>query len=259
MTDLDPRVDAPDAPGRPLGLDPLIDYDLRDLNFPMAELLDTEIILPESKYWSPGMPLNQGREGACVGFSGAKNLYCYPIRTSSITEASGTLSGNNLGRGIYYECKKIDGSPDTSGTSLHACAKVLNGASGWKDRVVEYRWAWDWDTAMAWLLTRGVLIIGIPWYRSFDIGSKTTMPYLPMPSGGIRGYHAVCIYGGNRTNQTMRMINSWGYYFGFNGKAIFRRSVLEPILFSELGAGCLALVEQRSLTAGIALESTIAS
>ena len=227
---------APDPPG--LGLVP--EYDLEDLKFPMAAVLD-ELPLPKipHRYWTPGPPLNQGKEGACVGFALAKCLYIRPLRTTTMAG----YSGNDLGFNIYYQAKRIDNNPG-EGTSLHAGMRVLNGETGWPDSVLSYRWCWDWDTMAAWLRYVGPVIIGIPWWENWDIGPTSHRPIMPPAQGQIRGYHAICVYGIDMRTNVVRFINSWDNWFGLNGRAVFTRDVLEPNLFSDIGAGCMGIVEQ---------------
>jgi hypothetical protein len=222
------------------GLVPVIDYDPRDLDYPMAAALPPVAVLPDYKYWAPGAAWDQDGYPHCVGFSFGKLLRCPPLRFYS---AEG-YKGNDLGSAIYAQCKTID-NYSGDGTSLHAGVRVLNGETGWHDRVLEYRWCWDYETMESWLLTKGPVIIGIPWYSSFNIGTRASMPTMPDPSGTLAGYHAMCVYGTNRIRAKSRATNSWGMDYGYRGKVDFRRETLEEILFSDKGAGCMGVVERQ--------------
>lgn len=163
------------------------------------------------KYWVTGLPLDQGETPQCAAYSGEKYLTSGPVRNKFYLTP----------QGVYDEAQSIDewaGTPH-DGTSINAIMKVFQ-KHGY---VSEYRWAFDVQTALSYVLTTGPLIFGTNWYlKMFEPDSNGFLKI----DGPNMGGHAYLVYGANRLKKcpdgsigAFRMINSWGRAWAQNGAA----------------------------------------
>src|SRR5688572_4651035 len=115
----------------------LPEFDNRSYAYPIRTLLPTK--QPRSYTWRVGVNLDQGNEGACVGFGWAHELAARPVVVPAIT--------NQLGLDLYREAQVLDQWPgeDYDGTSVIAGAKAVQR----RGHLTEYRWAFtEPDLAM---------------------------------------------------------------------------------------------------------------
>ena len=105
-------------------LDRLVEFDEKSRSFPIRELLRADE--PRSYTWSLPVYLDQGYEGACVGFSWSHELAARPVEVQGVT--------NETARQVYFEAQRIDeweggaydgAIPFYEGTSVLAGAKAL--------------------------------------------------------------------------------------------------------------------------------------
>ncbi|MDX2646227.1 hypothetical protein PV341_22210 [Streptomyces sp. PA03-1a] len=160
---------------------------------------------------------DQGREGACVGFSSS---WMMSILNRRRYEA----------HWLWDRAKETDEWPDTkpgdnNGTSVRAAMDVLRtqghrrlvrGAGGpvsLAEGILENRWATGTDEIRSCVANGTPAVLGCNWYANFDtpesrgrqghwIGSG--------PLGRVRGGHAICVYGASDRLQAVRLVNSWG-------------------------------------------------
>lgn len=219
--------------------------DRRDADYPMAMRLQravrTDLTRP-SRSWVPGrIVLDQGADGACVGFTGANWLQCSPTRTPV---------SNATGFNLYRECKAIDGIPDVEGTYGRALMKVLQG----QGRIGSYLWAEKPLDLQQWLLSTGPVMAGIPWYASmFDPAASGLVDVL----GDVVGGHEVLVRAFYRAGMIHRLPrdldlpkdedlyrcrNSWGPNWGiqhgakhYHGEFYIRARDLYRLVFDEGG------------------------
>lgn len=160
---------------------------------------------------------DQGREGACVGFSSSWLMSIYNRRRYAP-------------HWLWNEAKLRDGLPDTNpgdskGTTLRAAMDVLRElghARAWGSRVFdpdvregirENRWARDVDEMRTAIANGDPVVLGCNWYTAFDVPEKigTTSWIGHQALGRVRGRHAVCIYRSSDRRQAFGLVNSWGY------------------------------------------------
>jgi hypothetical protein len=233
-------VTAPEHAGRVLDWRPR--YDEKSRGYPMAAGDDQ---LPATGVlWRPGRTvLDQGREGACVGFAAAAELMADPVPVPRI--------GNAFALGLYRMAQRRDQWPgeNYSGTS------VLAGVTELKARgyCTGYRWAFSAEQLVAGIVTDGPAIVGVEW----RVGSYVTdSDAVLRPSGRMVGGHALCMLGAipadaAMTDEAWRAldglglgagvravledddedaaaigINSWGLSFGARGLFVVPMSVL---------------------------------
>jgi hypothetical protein len=113
-----------------------------------------------------GFPLDQGREGACVGFAFTHELAARPVVHRDVDHA--------FARVLYLRAQEADewpgAEPTYSGTSVTAGAKVLKAAG----RCVEYRWCDGLDDVLLTVSRLGPVVPGSTGSRAWT--NPTTTP-----------------------------------------------------------------------------------
>lgn len=206
------------------GLGRLPEFDDRSKSFGIRTLLGAPRP-PRSFTWSCKAHLDQGSEGACVGFSFAHELAARPVQIPA-TDA--------LAFQIYREAQKIDQWPGEaySGTSILAGAKIVQ-ARGY---FTEYRWGFNLADVLEAVSYHGPAVIGINWYSGMS-QPDMTHGFLSV-TGRIQGGHAILIRGVSVRRQAVLLHNSWGRDWGINGTAQLRFADLERLL-NEDGECCI--------------------
>lgn len=158
------------------GLGRIPQFDERSRAFNIRAVLD--IPYARSYTWSCDANLDQGPDGACVGFSWAHEATARPhVQPVAAPTA----------RALYLAAQKIDEWPgeNYSGTSILAGAKVAQ-TYGWLE---EYRWAFNVPDALSAVSRRGPAIIGINWYdgMSYPIDGRIKV------YGDVVGGHAILV------------------------------------------------------------------
>lgn len=219
-------------------LDRLPEFDERSREFPIRALVTEQAPL-RSRGWSCPAWLDQGQEGACVGFSWSHELAAYPVAVKGLD--------NEFARGVYKDAQRLDEWPgeEYSGTSVLAGAKAV-AAKGYLD---EYRWAFGVDDALRALGYQGPVVVGIPWYESM---------FQPRPSGlvevtpGGGGGHAILVRGVSLKARlqgeggpmaVVRLRNSWGRDWGVDGDCYVRVEDFDALLQAK-GDCCVPVVRR---------------
>lgn len=212
-------------------LDRVREVDLRSLNYLVADVMEAgEYAKPRGYTWRLEDWLDQGSEGACVGFGCTHELAARPAVVEGLT--------NDFARTkVYWEAQKIDewaggaypgATPRYEGTSVNAGLKILKSLG----YIEEFRWALKLEEACWYLGYRGPLVIGVDWYR--DMFGTDANGFLHA-SGNIEGGHCVCVIGqrivwkdstGAKNWDNVDLLksywlihNSWGKDWGVNGRA----------------------------------------
>ncbi len=228
--------------------DPRLDWnpthDPKSQNYPIRALMGT-VVPDEPRMWAPGAVLDQGREGACVGFGWTGELLASPKPDPYTTSEEG--SGYALG--VYREAQRIDewAGEDYSGTSVLAGAKVIHQRS----LITNYRWAFSVEDVRDAIITNGPVVIGIPWYEEMywtaDSGLVTV-------GGDLVGGHCILLTGYHPSMRipgepysarykVFRWRNSWGPSYGRNGNGYVRYEDLR-VLLSGWGEACVPVGRQ---------------
>ena len=193
-------------------------HDPRSRNYAIRDKLDVQVT---SRFWTPGQVLDQGSEGACVGFGWSGELACEPVKIT-VSNASAFE--------LYEEAKTLDRWPgeDYSGSSVLAGAKALMR----RGQLVEYRWAFGIEDVRDAILGHGPVVLGIPWYEGMYDAPNGRVAVSGIKVGGH------CILATGYDMGWFRLRNSWGPSWGIGGDADIREHDLAYLLNDD-GEACV--------------------
>lgn len=229
-------------------LDRLVQFDERSRNFSAVEGFGLADKPFRSYTWGSDTYLDQGREGACVGFAWTHELSARPkivIRDAPFAQA------------IYKRAQQIDPWPgeDYEGTSvlagIKAVMEILNESGN--PLLREYRWAFGLQDVMRVVGYRGPVVLGVNWY--YDMYFPDANGFIA-PTGSIVGGHAIMMNGIRVVKKDptgeypipfdnidldkswARLHNSWGRSYGKGGDAFITLANLDRLL-REQGEACI--------------------
>lgn len=210
-------------------------FDERSKNFAASDLIGvTDRIY---RYWNPSRTvLDQGSEGACVGFAWTTALMCAPHKIQP-------KKPNKQGQGTYELARYVDywEGEDYEGTSVLAGAKVLQELGF----ISEYRWCFNVQEVIDAILHIGPVVIGIPWFEGMYETGPNGLVHL---GGKLAGGHAICLYAYNSrrdfigapSQTVVYWRNTWGTEYGSNGTGYITVSDL-AILLAQEGEACVPI------------------
>ena len=220
-------------------LDREVRFDDRSRNYPISSVLTSTKL--KNKVWKCKELLDQGSEGACVGFAWSHELNAIPYKIP-VT--------NNTAKTVYYAAQQWDSWAGTEydGTSVIAGAKTINsiGFMG------EYRWAFGIEDVMNTLSNHGPIVLGVNWYSGMFDTDDDGFIY---PTGELAGGHAILANGIQvrkrngwhwemLSDPIIRLHNSWGETWGVNGEGFIYASDLSKLL-NENGEACVPVERKR--------------
>jgi len=205
-------------------------HDPRSRAFPVAAVIG-ERPRRRNKLWRVGEILDQGFEGACVGFAWTAEALATPVAVDlNRVAANVPRSPTEYAQDIYRRAQFIDewGGEDYEGTSVNAGAKIsrANGI------VKEYRWAFGIDDVVDAILTKGPVVLGIEWRYNMYWAPNGVLT----PSGPVVGGHSLLAVGYVVKSEKLGgedgiiLQNSWGKSWGTNGLAQIKVSALSDLL-----------------------------
>lgn len=187
-------------------------FDERSLDYPA---------LTASKYrtqiWPCLMRLNQGNEGACVGFGWTHTIDASPRPR---------VLGNYAARSLYKLAQTLDEWPGENyeGTSVLAGAKAAK-QKGWISR---YEWCTSIDQVASTVSWQGPVVIGVAWHEGMR---NTDAAGFIHPDGNVVGGHCVSVRGLVVSDNPYFVIrNSWGMRWGKMGDCYIKWSDLAGLL-----------------------------
>jgi len=215
-------------------------YDKKSKKFPVSAILPKE---QELKYtvWETGPIIDQGSEGACVGFGWTAETLAGPIQIDLRNiQHDVPRDPTGFAHYIYKEAQKIDQWPgeDYSGTSVLAGAKILMGL----DILHEYRWAFSVQDIIGTLMAHGPVVLGVNWYSGMYVAPEGKLSIFGNHVGG----HCILAVGYNPSSEkfggkeTIFLQNSWGEDWGINGIAEMTVEDLNRLV-NEGGEACVPL------------------
>jgi hypothetical protein len=197
------------------------------------------------KRWASGPTLDQGREGACVGFGWTQELISSPRPYTHVS----VERANDYAREYYRRCLQIDEYPGEAdeGTSVLAGAQVALE----RGLIDEYRWCFSVDEIRGTLVSPayaggGPVVIGIPWYYEMY---QTSSQGLVTVGGNLVGGHCILLdeyHPGKRVPGHDEPIegfgwhNSWSDEYGVRGRGFIRYEDLRDLL-RQWGEACVPM------------------
>lgn len=207
-------------------LDRTVQFDEASREFPIRNLILAK--RPRSMTWKLDIRLDQGKEGACVGFGISHELAATP---SPVPD----LNAQYAREQIYWEAQKIDGQPGGAypgavpfyeGTSVLAGLKTAQSL-GWMD---SYRWAFGIDDLILGVGYNGPAVLGIRWYQGMSTPDSNG---LSRPTGRIAGGHCILARGVDLLNERFRLPNSWGRSWGVDGECFITFKDMDRLLHED--------------------------
>lgn len=205
-------------------------FDDRSRAFPIRSLIAPTARL-RSYTWSCRGVLDQGAEGACVGFGWAGELLARPAVVEGVTD--------DVARSLYHRARELDDWPGENydGTSVLGGAKAVAGA-GFMD---EYRWAFDLNDVLMTLGYHGPVVLGVNWREGMV---ETDDEGWIHATGEVVGGHCVFLRGVNVRAGGVLVQNSWGLEWGINGCAHMTWANLDALLHDD-GEACVPVRRDR--------------
>ena len=201
------RSDARTYAGR--SLDVSLAVDPRNREYPVAAKFPLGVELPlTSRKWQCDYSLDQGREGACIGYAGAHWMGSQP-RPQDVS--------SRIAQRFYAGAQRNDVWPgeDYEGTSLQGLMRY------WRKEglIGEYRWIFSADDLLRTLSHLGPVIVASAWPEEC---------FHPDPYGFIeydgerQGGHATCWTGIDVEREYCTIQQSWGRRHGKGGEVYMR-------------------------------------
>lgn len=222
-------------------------FDERSRNYPAIVLgLDA---LPFRNYtWPLKEWLDQGSEGACVGFGISHELACVPAVIPVTNESA---------RVLYKRAQQLDEWEGDSyeGTSVIAGMKAVQELKNDKGELLipEYRWTFGLEELIRVLGRKGPMVIGCNWYTGmFDTDEKGFIHKTGELAGGHcvlgRGQSIKYLTPGDKVSFSnvdldksyITIHNSWGKSWGIEGKAKISLRDVQALL-AEWGEAVLPI------------------
>lgn len=222
-------------------------YDPRSRDYAAIEGIEDKPL--RSRHWRCDVYLDQGREGACVGFGWSDELAATP----KIVNVD-----NDFALSIYHRAQQLDdwAGEDYSGTSVLAGAKaVMEHVNSLGKRLIgQYRWAFGVEDVLRSVAHHGPVVLGITWYNNMYSPDEDNFIHA---SGEIAGGHCILLTGAklvaidtanpltidnvDRDRSHVTLHNSWGQDWGRNSKAKLSLADLYILLEDQKGEACVAM------------------
>lgn len=212
-------------------LDRLVHYDEQSKQYPIRTLVAEKKL--RSYSWSLPTYLDQGSEGACVGFSITHELAARP---------SEVKVDNAFAMNVYYNAQQIDpwpggaypqAKPYYEGTDVLSGIKYVQKQGYYK----EYRWAFSLNDALLALGYNGPGVLGCNWREGMMEPDDKGFIH---PTGNVVGGHAILVRAVNIKNKTVTLANSWGKSWGKDGDCYLTWDDFEKVLKDD-GEFCIPI------------------
>jgi hypothetical protein len=215
-------------------------FDPRSRKYPIRAKLRSR--LPrEDRLWYVPTILDQGSEGACVGFGWTAEALNEPYRVMlEKVKADIPRDNHEFASHVYREAQRIDEWEGESyeGTSVLAGAKVMERYG----LIKSYRWAFNVDDVIDSIVQKGPVVLGVPWHSGMYRADNGVLKI----SGKQVGGHCIVAVGYKTSSEKMGgkpsvvLQNSWGYGWGIRGLAEISIPELEKLL--KQGEACVPVV-----------------
>lgn len=210
-------------------LDRLISFDPRSKLHPITAILPAVAIRPRSYQWRCKEFLDQGQEGACVGFGWSHELAARPVEVKNVTNESAFT--------LYRLAQKLDDWPGENyeGTSVLAGAKAVQQL--YPGEMQGYKWAFSIEEVVATIGYFGPVVLGIHWYDKMFNPDEEGFIHV---AGSLAGGHCILARGVNVKGKFITLHNSWGPTWGMQGECRISFDDLSVLLRQD-GEACVPL------------------
>lgn len=214
-------------------------HDERSRSFAIRPTLSAFNTRKRNKTWRVGPILDQGREGACVGFGWAAEALSTPVAVKlDRIRPDVPRDPEQFALNIYRSAKRLDvwEGEDYDGTSVLAGAKAVRDIGLLK----EFRWAFSINDVVDSVLGRGPVVLGTYWSENMYEAPNGVLT----PGGDVVGGHCYTAVGFRHKSELLDgedgivVQNSWGRSWGNNGLAVIRVSELAELLRAD-GEACV--------------------
>lgn len=173
-----------------------------------------------TKKWDDYAYLDQGSDGACVGFGTSGELAALPESAPGIDYT--------FAMDLYHDAQHIDEWPgeDYEGTSVLAGAKVAQNRGFYSS----YLWATNEADVAATVSNYGPVIIGVNWHEDM---MDTDADGFVHVSGDVVGGHCVVVIGIDVENGYYTFRNSWSESWGQNGEGKISRKDMAKLIADD--------------------------
>lgn len=206
-------------------------FDPKSRNYPITSTINQKGL--RSYTWRCNVKLDQGPDGACVGFAWAHELAARPKE----------MLGVDYHRAMFYYHMAQLNDPWNGGAylpkdneSFYEGSSVLGGAKALHKAGVieEYRWCFSLHDVLMALSWNGPVVVGTKWLEGmFYPDAKGYVK----PSGANVGGHAYLLNKIDLKNETIGFVNSWGSSWAKNGEAKIKFADFETLLLNR-GEAC---------------------
>lgn len=217
-------------------------HDERSLDYPIRTLIGDKLPRRRRRMWrAHRQRLDQGTEGACVGFGWTAELQAEPKIVGGANGRIGRYTAQQFAGRLYREAQQVDDWPgeDYEGTSVLAGAKALQD----QGFIEGFRWAFNIDDVIDAVIEVGPVVLGIPWFESMY---DTRPSGLVDVDGRLVGGHCITVIGYDpslrlpkegwtRRFEVLRWRNSWGETYGFKGDGFIKAEDLDRLLWGRYG------------------------
>jgi hypothetical protein len=201
-------------------------FDPRSRAFPIRTLLTSTT--PRSYTWGCNVVLDQGPDGACVGFAWSHERAARPVAVPTTYDDAFSL---------YKQAQLLDEWADTppyEGTSVLAGAKVAMGRAWLR----EFRWCFGLNDVLAAVSRHGPVVLGVNWYTGMLDTDDRGFIHV---EGDVVGGHAILARGVSVSQRTVLLHQSWSPSWGGTrwgpGTCLISWDDLERLLY-EQGEAC---------------------
>lgn len=199
--------------------------DERNKAFQVFSVISLEQQVPKTYSWDVKAHLDQGQEGACVGFAFSHELLSPPNFRAGQT--------NETAKGYYCEIQKVDpwpgGECDGNRDPLYSGTSVLSGVKYFVGLgyYSAYRWALSEEEMFIAVGNKGPAVIGVNWYSGMEDPDSSGFIHV---DGQIMGGHCTLVYGVDVESGFYRIWNSWGESWGQDGTCKISRADMARLL-----------------------------
>lgn len=191
-------------------LDRLVSFDERSRQYPIRSILREKP--RRGRNWLCATHLDQGSEGACVGYGISHELAAQPQVCTGITDQFARQK-------IYWQAQMEDewtggsypgAAPHYEGTSVLAGVKVAQKLGFFES----YRWAFGLNDVLDGIAQEGPCVLGLNWLKGmFEPDGTNTIH----AKGEVMGGHCILARGISVVYKRVKLHNSWGPDWGEDG------------------------------------------